>query len=103
MTLTLQFTDSTQIDELQPYLQELYEYIDLDKNWIPGSMNILREEKTVIIYMTEEFFRYSYQFFMNILVMDLSAEGEAAKRLNKIAKEFRQGAEGMLMSNVLLE
>ena len=103
MTLTLQFVESTQIDELKAYLEELYEYIDLDKSWIPGSMNILEEEKTVIIYMTDEFFRYSYQFFMNLLVINLSSEGETKKKLEKISDHFKQGAEGMLMSNILLE
>lgn len=102
MTLTLNLNSQAQIDEFKMYLKELYEFIDLDKENIPGSININESTCTVSIYMADDFFSYAYQFFINELVLALNNDGDEKKRLEFIAKEFRQGSEGMLVSNVLL-
>lgn len=98
MTLTLNFTDESQIDEIKAYMNELYDYIDLDKEHIPAVME--QFENTITIYMTERFFRYAYQFFMDKFLTELI--GNRKDELEKLAKEFRQGAEEYLMSNVVL-
>ena len=102
MTLTLNLNSQAQIDEFKMYLKELYEFIDLDKENIPGSININESTCTVSIYMADDFFNYAYQFFINELVLALNNDGDEKKRLEFIAKEYRQGSDGMLVSNVLL-
>lgn len=96
MTLNFEFTDKDQIEEIKAYMEEVLDYIDLDKDWIPASVQIL--DNTISVFVTEEFFRFTYQYFLNILITDLaSAIPHKVDRLKKIAKEYRKGVDDMLM------
>ena len=99
MTITLQFGDQEQIEELKEYFKEVYDFIDLEKEHIPASMSII--DNTITIYMTEKFFRYTYQFFLDKLILNTTIPG-VKEDMEKMSKEFRQGAEELLMSNVVL-
>ena len=94
MTLTLKFANPEQVEEVKAYIKELYDYIELDKKHIPATIEIYENE--ISIYMTDAFFKYSYQFFMDRLILGLG--GPKKKELETMAKEFRQGSEEFLMS-----
>ena len=98
MTLTLKFNNQQQVEEVKAYMKELYEYIDLDKEHIPATIEIYDNE--ISIYMTDAFFRYSYQFFMDRLIIGLS--GTKKEELEKMARDFREGSEEFLMSLITL-
>lgn len=98
MTLTLKFTNQQQVEEAKAYMQELYEYIDLDKEHIPATIETYENE--ISIYMTDAFFKYSYQFFMDRLIIGLN--GTKKDELEKLAKDFREGSEEFLMSLITL-
>lgn len=99
MTLNLKFNNQQQVEEVKAYMQELYEYIDLDKEHIPATIETYENE--ISIYMTDAFFKYSYQFFMDKLLIGLY--GTKKEELEKMAKEFRQGSEEFLMSLITLQ
>lgn len=98
MTLTLKFANPEQVEEVKAYMKELYDYIDLDKEHIPATIETYENE--ISIYMTDAFFKYSYQFFMDRLLLGLS--GTKKEELEKMAKEFREGSEEFLMSIITL-
>lgn len=98
MTLTLKFANPEQVEEVKAYMKELYDYIDLDKEHIPATIETYENE--ISIYMTDAFFKYSYQFFMDRLLLGLS--GTKKEELEKMAKEFREGSEEFLMSLITL-
>ena len=98
MTLTLKFNNQQQVEEVKAYMQELYEYIDLDKEHIPATIETYENE--ISIYMTDAFFKYSYQFFMDRLIIGLS--GTKKEELEKMARDFREGSEEFLMSLITL-
>lgn len=102
MTITLKFADKTQIDEIKAYFEEIYEFIDLDQEHIPASASINEEDGEIIIYMTDSFFRYTYQFFLDRTILSTISGGPLQENMETVAKNFRRGAEEMLMSNVVL-
>ena len=99
MTLNLKLNSKEQMDEFKAYLNELYEYIYLDKEAIPATYEEY-DGNEISIYMTDAFFKYSYQFFIDKLLLGLA--GTKKEELEKMSKEFRQGSEEFLMSNILL-
>ena len=98
MTLTVKFNNQQQIDEVKAYMKDVYEYIDLDKEHIPATIETYDNE--ISIYMTDAFFRYSYQFFMDRRIIGLS--GTKKEELEKMARDFREGSEEFLMSLITL-
>ena len=101
MTITLNFSDQQSKDEFKAYMNEIYEYIDLDKEHIPGAFQEL--DTSIIAYFTDEFFNYSYKFFTEQLLMNLSGDPKDKKYLELIARYFRMGSEELLMSNIVLD
>ena len=81
-------------------MKEIYEYINIDKDHIPGAIQEL--PTGVVVYFTDEFFSYSYRFFIEQLLMGLSGPSKDKKYLETISEYFRQGTEEMLMSNIVL-
>ena len=100
MTITLNFPDQQSKDEFKSYMKEIYEYIDLDKENIPGAFQEL--DSCIIAYFTDEFFTYGYKFFIEQLLLGLNGAPNDKKYLDLIARYFRLGSEEYLMSNVIL-
>lgn len=98
MTLTFKFVNPEQVEDVKAYMKELYEYIDLDKEHIPATIETYENE--ISIYMTDAFFKYSYQFFMDRLIIGLY--GTKKDELEKLARDFREGSEEFLMSLITL-
>lgn len=101
MTISFQFSNEQSKDEFKQYMKEIYEYIDLDKENIPGA--IQEFDLGIVVYFTDEFFTYSYKFFIEQLLMGLSGSPNDKKYLELIARYFRLGSEEFLMSNIVLD
>ena len=52
--------------------------------------------------MTDSFFRYTYQFFLDRTILSTISGGPLQEDMETVAKNFRRGAEEMLMSNIVL-
>lgn len=100
MTVTLEFNRNEEKDVFIEYMKEVYNYINLTAESIPASMHVT--DKTIEVYFTDDFFSYTYRFFIEQLLMGLSGTSDDRKFLETISKYFRHGAEDMLMSNISL-
>ena len=101
MTLTFEFTTEQDKDEFKQYIKEIYEYIDLDKSTIPAAFQ--ETDTGIVCYFTDEFFIYSYKFFIEQLLMGLSGSPNDKKYLDLMARYFRLGSQDLLMSSVVLD
>jgi len=99
MTLTLNFVDKTQVEDLKLYFNEITDYIDIDREHFPGSVQIV--DDTITIYMTDDFFRFFYQFFMNILVLNISdPNNPGLAKVKETIEAFRYEADQYLMKPI---
>ena len=101
MTLTFEFSKEQDKDEFKQYMKEIYDYIDLDKSSIPVAFQ--ETDTGLVCYFTDEFFVYSYKFFIEQLLMGLSGSSNDKKYLELMARYFRLGSQDFLMSNVVLD
>lgn len=101
MTISFQFSNQQDKEEFKQYMNEIYEYIDIDSEHIPGA--IQESDLELVAYFTDEFFNYGYKFFIEQLVMSLSGSPNDKKYLELIARYFRMGSEEFLMSNIVLD
>lgn len=98
MTLTFEFSREQEKLMFLDYMKEVYEYIDLDKDCIPAAVH--QTENVLELYMTDEFFMYTYRFFVEQLVLGLEGLEADRKKLKSISKDFRYGAIEFLMNIV---
>ena len=99
MTLILTLKDKTAVETFIHYMSELYDYIEIPKENLPTAIGIC--DNTITIFSTDEFFEYSYQFFIEQLLMCTSGSNEQQKRyLTTLSDYFRKGSDILLMNPV---
>lgn len=100
MTITLEFKTRDQVSLFKAYMEKLYDHVDIYKEYIPGTISY--NGTTVQIYMTDEFFDHSYQYFLNALTMAME-DPEKADHIETLFRVFRRSSEQMFMCNILNE
>ena len=99
MTLTLKFADNKYLEELKEYALELQQILDLETGSIPMSISC-ESDGTVSIFISDEFFRFSYQFLVEKLLTKFESDDEGKEAINKMSQEFRFNSGDYLMIEV---
>ena len=99
MTITFKLKDKATVEGFMYYMNEIYEYINIPKENLPGVVEVY--DDTITIFVTDEFFEYSYQFFIEQLLIGTSGGNQSNKRyLETVADYFRKGSDILLMTPV---
>ena len=99
MTLTLKFANNEYLEELKSYALELQQILDLETDSIPLSVS-KESDGTISIFISDEFFRFSYQFLVEKLLTKFESDDEGKEFIIKMSKEFRFNSGDMLMIEV---
>lgn len=98
MTITFELKNKEKVDDFLSYMKEVYDYISIPSENIPATISIV--DNTITVFMTDEFFEYTYGFFIGQLLMALSGNSGDEKYLELIADYYRKGMEELMMHNI---
>lgn len=96
MTITINFNDENQIQDLKDHFSKLSEFLDIPDECIP--VEICESDDSLKIYICDSFAKYSYDFLFSLLTINIS-KGETSKyRMEQLARKFRRSAEEYFMA-----
>lgn len=98
MTLTFELKDKKTVDTFIVYMKEIYDYINIPKENLPIAVEVC--DNIIVVFMTDEFFEYGYQFFIEQLIMGISGSKTNERYMMTVAEYFRNGSDILLMKPV---